>query len=574
MNRNNIRRGLLSVRDLVDNYVGEDDDEKIFFDMNSQREESQWSSEWKSDLIHSVLQGYYIPEVHIVKTGTRHIKEMSVFEGKQRLTTIIEYVLGLFPLAKTTMPVKLKTYMLDEHGNCVYDESNNKVFVEEEYDIAGKKYADLPKRIQNKLIRFELTTVMYFDFNDEQIAIQMERLNRQKRFNGTQTAKVKIGELKASYINNITKNDFFDNRIFLTSAKKKADELSKIVFQSLMVYTGNVTALNNGNIEKFAKNHPEQFDKSVLNKINDILSDLDTLIPNNEEVNKSLTSVNIPILVFNYDKYEQMLENEEITRDEYKEFLKYWFKKGIFSPRYTQYIGGTPTNKTYVEGRINIIEEELIKFIAGIRDAESIESETEDSQREESLVDGNVMEGVPANNADVRITYTDKAASENINVPIIKKEKNNFIEDYLRLKSGNVSEETALKALRAVMAAKGYIINNADNKENLINYLNTFSNSRQKEFIKQSEELISKIDFKNIDSVVAAQVVKLYECIKSNDIKSKNEIKFNKWLSGLHNDRKYKEMISELDYSEGKQEQGYKYLYDAFLRYSVLQGAE
>ena len=97
-----------------------------------------------------------------------------------------------------------------------------------------------------------------------------------------------------------------------------------------MVYTGNVTALNNGNIEKFAKNHHEQFDKSVLNKINDILSDLDTLIPNSEEVNKNLTSVNIPILVFNYDKYEQMLENEEITRDEYKEFLKYWFDKGIF----------------------------------------------------------------------------------------------------------------------------------------------------------------------------------------------------------------------------------------------------
>lgn len=272
--------------------------------------------------------------------------------------------------------------MLDEHGNCVYDKSNNKVFAEEEFDIAGKKYTDLPKRIQNKLIRSELTTVMYFDFNDEQIAIQMERLNRQKRFNGTQTAKVKIGELKASYINNITKNDFFDNRIFLTSAKKKADELSKIVFQSLMVYTGNMTALNNGNIEKFAKNHPEKFDKSVLNKINDILSDLDTLIPNNEEVNKSLTSVNIPILIFNYDKYEQMLENEEITRDEYKEFLKYWFEKVIFSPRYKQYIGGTPTNKTYVEGRINVIEEELIKFIAGIRDVESIESETEDSVQE------------------------------------------------------------------------------------------------------------------------------------------------------------------------------------------------
>ena len=570
MNRNNIRRGLLSVRDLVDSYMGKDDDEKIFFDMSSQREENQWNSEWKSDLIHSVLQGYYIPEVHIVKTGTHHIKELSVFEGKQRLTTIIEYVLGVFPLAKTTMPVKLKTYMLDEHGNCVYDESNNKVFVEEEYDISGKKYADLPQRIQNKLMRSELTTVMYFDFNDEEIAIQMERLNRQKRFNGTQTAKVKIGELKASYINDITRNDFFDNRICLTSAKKKADELSKIVFQSLMVYTGNVTALNNGNIEKFAKNHPEQFDKSVLDKINDILSDLDTLLPNNEAVNESLTSINIPILVFNYDKYEQMLENEEITRDEYKDFLKYWFDKGIFSPEYTKYIGNTPTNKTYVEGRINVIEEELIKFVAGIRNPESIEREMEDNTQEENVVESNVMEENASESIDERATYADKADANDMNVSFVKKEKNDSIENYLR-RNDNLSEETVLKVLRAVMATRGYTINNTDSKESLINYLNTFSNSRIGEFVERSEELISEINFENIDSVVIAQIVRLYEHIKSNGIKSKNEIKFNKWLSCLNNDRKYKELISELDYSDGKQEQGYKYLYDAFLRYSILQ---
>ena len=97
-----------------------------------------------------------------------------------------------------------------------------------------------------------------------------------------------------------------------------------------MVYKWNDTDLNDGKIEKLSKNYHEQFDKCVLNKLKDILSDLDTLIPNSEEVNKNLTSVNIPILVFNYDKYEQMLENEEITRDEYKEFLKYWFEKGIF----------------------------------------------------------------------------------------------------------------------------------------------------------------------------------------------------------------------------------------------------
>ena len=554
MDKNNIRKGLLSVRDLVDNYAEKEGDEKIFFDMNSQREESQWNSEWKSDLIHSVLQGYYIPEVHIVGTGTRYIKEMSVFEGKQRLTTIIEYVLGLFPLAKTTMPVKLKTNVLDENGHCIYDESNNKIFVEEEYEIAGKKYADLPKRIQNKLMRSELTTIMYFDFNDDEIAIQMERLNRQKKFNGTQTAKVKIGELKASYINNIRKNDFFENRILLTSAKKKADELSKIIFQILMIYTGNVTALNNGNIEKFAKEHPEQFDKSILDKINEILIDLDTLLPNSAEVNKCLTSVNIPILVFNYDKYEQMLENEEITREEYTQFLKYWFEEGIYSPEYTLYVGSTPTNKTHVEGRINVIEEALIKFVINIRNSKNIESETENEKQEEKVIENEVVKETDKNYIAEKITSTNNVAVADINDSIIKEERNNFIADYLRLTSGNVSEETALTVLRAVMTSRGYIINNTENKKKFIDYLNTFSNSQQKEFVKQSEELISKIDFKNIDNVVITQIVKLYEHIKSDDGKSRNEIKFNKWLSGLHNDRKYKELISGLDYSEGKQE--------------------
>ncbi len=75
-----------------------EDFDKLFFDMGSQREEGQWSSEWKSDLIHSLLQGYYIPEIHIVATGTKNIKPMSVFEGKQRITSARENQMNFLKL--------------------------------------------------------------------------------------------------------------------------------------------------------------------------------------------------------------------------------------------------------------------------------------------------------------------------------------------------------------------------------------------------------------------------------------------------------------------------------------------
>ncbi len=326
-----------------------------------------------------------------------------------------------------------------------------------------------------------------------------------------------------------------------------------------MVYVGNITALSNSNIEKFAKNHPEYFAEKTLNKINDILLDLNKMLPNNSNVNKLLNSVNIPILVFNYDKYEQMIENNEITREEYIQFLEYWFTKGIYSSNYTQYIGSTPTNKIFVEGRINVIEEELINFIANIRSLQyAKEKNNENDNIKNNCTEGEITENKMVNIQDI----------ENYNKKMVNSNIKNYLES---VTSDSISEKTAMRILQSVVALKKDNFDVSMDISHFINYMNNLTDIRQKDFIKESIELISRINFKNIDDVIIPNIIKLYESIKTENGKSLREIEFHKWLNNLYNEIDYKELIYKLNCSEKNLEKYYSYLYDNFLMYLTLR---
>ena len=120
------------------------------------------------------------------------------------------------------------------------------------------------------------------------------------------------------------------------------------------------------------------------------------------------------------------------------------------------------------------------------------------------------------------------------------------------------------------MEAGGYMMGNYKNNKELISYMSTFSDSQQKGFIEQSMELISKIDFKKVDSVIIPQIVRLYNQIKSENIKSGKKIEFSKWVNNLRNNKKYKELILESDGSEEYQKKRYDCLYDDFLRFAAV----
>lgn len=122
---------------------------KIDFDHIIQRS-YVWERKRKSVLIESMILGYPIPPVFAKRvddgTGKRGGNIYSIMDGKQRLSTVAQYLNDEFALTELP-PV---TYM---------DEGLN---TECETDISGMKYSELPEAIQDQLSS-TIFSVTYFD---------------------------------------------------------------------------------------------------------------------------------------------------------------------------------------------------------------------------------------------------------------------------------------------------------------------------------------------------------------------------------------------------------------------------
>lgn len=82
------RISFYDIEDLIERM----DDENLTFDYPIQRADGQWDKSQKALLIDSVLKGYIIPHVYIVKDGTEDFSPMSVLDGKQRQLSNIQQI--------------------------------------------------------------------------------------------------------------------------------------------------------------------------------------------------------------------------------------------------------------------------------------------------------------------------------------------------------------------------------------------------------------------------------------------------------------------------------------------------
>lgn len=131
-----------------------------------------WDINKKSLLIHSMVYGFAIPAMYF----TRDDGIYNSLDGKQRSNAICEYMLNEFALAENT-PV-------------VYDEDNNEV------DISGKKFSELPEWAQDAIKDFNLTIYYYEDMTEEDMREFFRRLNNGKPLSAVELTRVKTPCLK------------------------------------------------------------------------------------------------------------------------------------------------------------------------------------------------------------------------------------------------------------------------------------------------------------------------------------------------------------------------------------------
>ena len=140
---------------------------KINFDHIVQRS-YVWERTRKSALIESMIIGYPIPPVFAKRiddgSGKRGSNTYYIMDGKQRLSTIKEYLNDEFALSQLA-PV---SYMDDEIGE------------ECTVDISEKKFSELPEALQNYLNTITISVTYFDNLTKEEERELFKRLNAGK----------------------------------------------------------------------------------------------------------------------------------------------------------------------------------------------------------------------------------------------------------------------------------------------------------------------------------------------------------------------------------------------------------
>ena len=156
------------------------DEKKVLsFDHPIQRKSEQWSDTQKSLLIHSMLANYPVPNIYVLREDSQELDEKNkpvfnyfVMDGKQRLTSVLSYIWGEFPL----------------------DENIPAIIIEDvEYQIAGKYFCDLEEPVQYEIKRYKFDIIAFEECSNREIEEIFFRLNNSTPLTKSQVAKAKVG---------------------------------------------------------------------------------------------------------------------------------------------------------------------------------------------------------------------------------------------------------------------------------------------------------------------------------------------------------------------------------------------
>lgn len=158
-----------------------------------------WERKRKSALIESMILGYPIPPVYAKRyddgTGKKYGNIYSIMDGKQRLSTVAQFLNDEFAL--TDLPPV--TYMDEEFGG------------EREADVSGKKFSELPEVLQDNL-NSVMFSVIYFDnLTKEEERELFKRLNAGKPLSTKSRLLASCGDIEG--LLNIGSHDLFDDML-------------------------------------------------------------------------------------------------------------------------------------------------------------------------------------------------------------------------------------------------------------------------------------------------------------------------------------------------------------------------
>lgn len=341
-----------------------------------QRQSGQWDGDRlkKSLLIHSIFANYPVPPVYCLKEAiSEKDYSYSILDGKQRLTTIFDYIDGRYPLDTETPSVTIDDTV---------------------YELGGKYFTDLDTECQQELLRFKFTIYGFEDADDDLIEEIFFRLNNSTPLSKPQKAMPLCGVENAKFIKSLLSDRFFSEICqFSALQRRKSDDMCTLL-QAMMLldnrYEGyEFSSISADEIMRYAASIKNNYSEEQKNRLYDIIDYLEKVFP---EKDKMLKKINIPIVMLAADTamgdgYDSVKNLYRVGPMYFRQWFSYFFAECY--EEYKQYCSSGSIKKEKTLKRIEIMETSLVGYFE-LEETGKAEQDTalpkEDAPADESAV--------------------------------------------------------------------------------------------------------------------------------------------------------------------------------------------
>lgn len=288
----------------------------INFDHPLQRYAGQWSNKMKSDLISDIIQGNPIPALIFAEQIINGTAITFDLDGKQRCTTVKEFKEDIFKISKNVSRniIEYQSFEKDEKGKPILDYKGYPKAVWKEYDIANKKYSQLPEELKDAIDSYNFEITLYLNCSDEDIAYHIQRYNQGKAMNGIQKGVTHLGEDFAREVKAITGLPFFQDNGF-TFKQYNNGTIDRVVIESVMA----VNFLDDWkkSPEEIATFLNKNADITMFENIEDSITRIEDVIADSDEVGELFNAKNTFLWLAVFERFKKF----NLQDSDFKDFL-------------------------------------------------------------------------------------------------------------------------------------------------------------------------------------------------------------------------------------------------------------
>lgn len=318
-----------------------------------QRSGFQWNLLQRSLLIHSMLAGYPIPPLYLLKRKEGSETTYDALDGKQRMTSIFGFIEGGYALHGGTPEVNLDGVV---------------------YDLANLKFEDLSEECRDEILGYRFSIFCLEDATDEEVEEIFRRLNNSTPLSPIQKCRSVLGVELSAWAKEVCRRDFFQHAISLTVAQLRREADLEVLLQTMLLLDArhegyDYKAISSREVTKYCGHIRGNYNADKRAMMEEIVDYLGESFP---EKHKFLKKSNVPMVMV----LSKIALEHDVTPPEFKEFLDEFCDAQC--PAYTMNMGTGNVKRAKTEGRlVALLDIFACKFDLGVNvDILCIENDT------------------------------------------------------------------------------------------------------------------------------------------------------------------------------------------------------